>query len=210
MTEHVIQVATRANYDTVSHGDTALGGTPYQLCWRDIKDSTLGPRFKWAMIKLEELLYAVCGARPQYDQADASRRYWYKRENPRCMWGPEQWESPEGTYVGTRPAGFGVTRWAHYHEMSALGERGLGGVPTIPVRSRSGDPAFQVRLTEHASVVFPAGSVWRSPGAEVHDPRSTRFQTPFKQFPDVAEIPSQTVTIYYRPPAGVTFDASSL
>jgi hypothetical protein len=77
-----------------------------------------------------------------------------------------------------------------------------GVLPSVPVRSRSGDPRVQFKRSQH-SAYFPLGSVERYCGApggtghQVHDPAST-FK-PFTPWPD-----SEDVVIRYVPPGAVT------
>ncbi|MCG8377085.1 MAG: hypothetical protein MI702_11440, partial [Chlorobiales bacterium] len=136
-----------------------------EINWED----TLGGKFALALEKLEGLLYAVFGSRPAaypdggsgYDKCQ-----WYDRLHPRCLWAPETWErrllmGPSGcTEAGEcndyQPVG---------KEYAALGENPPCCPmprPTVPIRSRSGDPAKQYQQGEHDRSYFPLGSVART------------------------------------------------
>lgn len=195
MTEYAVSTATAAVWATSTHREQPNHGTPYLLRWGDICEpgkpasQRLSARFRMALIRLEELLYALYGARPQYGAADP---HWAARQHPRCLWGPEQWKSVRDL---DHPD-FGSAAWEEYFELGALGESAFGSsVPSVPIRSRSGDPNLQYLLSVHDPSKFPLGSVWRSDGAAAWDHRC---------LPAVGGLSSQTITINYRPPEGVT------
>ena len=91
MTDYNVEFDSVGMCDTTSHGgERHGGGAAGYMNWRQIHciDPTLGSRFKTAMIRLEELLYALYGAPPVYDEYPNDWEWW-KREHPRCQWEPE-------------------------------------------------------------------------------------------------------------------------
>jgi len=194
MPEHPITPTAITRYDTVSQHSEMFdgpGAVPYRFNWRAVHGAQLAQDFKLALKKLEGLLYVLWGSQPDY----AAQKQWYTREHPRCRWGSEQWwEQPNDI---PPPQGF----W-NFLETAALGQIKDGVMPTVPVRSRSGDPAVQFKRSQH-SQYFPLGSVQRYCGApggtghQVHDPAST-----FKQFP--AWPAAENVVIRYVQPPAVT------
>ena len=190
MTEHVItHTDERLRYTTTSHQNEYYHEPGAGLCWRDFEDQTLGPRFKQAMIRLECLMYAIFGARPDYDSGPTDG-LWYKRIHPRCMWGPEQWK-----YTTYMLSAHETPETGGYKETAAFGDMWWGDPPVIPKRSRSGDPNEQFARGNHWREVFPLGSVARSAGAVADDPQSTTYN---------AVLPAEDVRITWTPPEGVT------
>lgn len=199
MTDIPLQPAALAQYDTTSHHDEKFDGPdaePYRFDWRAVHGAQLAADFKLALKKLEGLLYVIWGGQPIY----AESKQWYEREHPRCRWSPEQW--------WRHPVEIGQESFWEYLETAALGDRYSGEVPSVPVRSRSGDPAFQLKRAGH-SQYFPLGSVQRycatpgSTGHQVHDPAGT-----FKQF--AAWPDAEDVVIRYEKPAGLAEDVDYL
>jgi hypothetical protein len=194
MSEYPITPIAITRYDTVSQHSELVDGpaaAPYRFNWRAVHGAQLAQDFKLALTKLEGLMYVLWGGQPDY----AGQQQWYTREHPRCRWGAEQWwqqptDVPPPDYF-----------W-NYLETAALGGLRDGVLPSVPVRSRSGDPRVQFKRSQH-SAYFPLGSVERYCGApggtghQVHDPAST-FK-PFTPWPD-----SEDVVIRYVPPGAVT------
>ena len=202
MAAHTITSFEHATWATTAHR-AARHGESYRLRWQDIKqpelpaEQRLGARFRMAMIRLEQLLYAIYGARSQYEKEDPDDKLWYKRQHPRCLWGPEQWRSTDDLTYWEASSG---TAWQNYYEYAASGGLAYGTHPEVPVRSRSGDPALQYRMAQH-DVRFPVGSVWRSPGYEVSDHRA---------LPVIGGLAAEAVYVYYRPPEGVVASSALL
>ena len=180
-----------ATYGTHSHGEEGFatpGGTyPAQLKWSDLHppgvkvlpkgsaaagegeinwENTLGGGFARALERLEGLLYAMFGSRPAafpratggYDKCQ-----WYDRLHPRCLF-PEIWERRLILQEGCDESG---TCWDYQpmgKEYAALGESPPCcpmPTPSVPIRSRSGDPAAQYATGAHDRTYFPLGSVMR-------------------------------------------------
>jgi hypothetical protein len=134
-----------------------------EINWED----TLGGKFALALERLEGLLYAVFGARPgAYNMGGTWRKcQWYDRIHPRCLWGPEMWE--RRLFQGWQGCNETGTCWDYQEsgkEYAALGENPPCcpmPKPSVPIRSRSGDPAYQYARGVHDRTYFPLGSVAR-------------------------------------------------
>ncbi len=183
-----------AIHGTHSHGQegfaSAGGAYPAQLKWSDLHpglkvlpkgappagpgeinwEDTLGGKFALALERLEGLLYAVFGSRPNGNP----KRQWYDRQHPRCLWGPETWE--RRLLMGPPTCYEQGQCWDYQEsgkEYAALGESPPCCPlprPTVPIRSRSGDPGFQFLAGAHDRTVFPLGSVTRDFASEPFDP----------------------------------------
>lgn len=182
-----------ARYATTSHGDEAhmegLVGAGDQMRWSDIQDAngdpTLGERFAHAMTQLEGMCYAVWGGRPNYDEGEQ----WHERLNQRCIWFGESWEQQARDDLGND-----YDYNQDNKELSALGQSPFPqGVPTVPKRSRSGDPDYQFAERPHNDSLFPTGSILRTAG-QYHDPISTT------QFGASAPTPEDVVIQYNAQP----------
>lgn len=226
--------------------EPASAGAPAQMCWRDVHppglrvlprgsapagageinwEDTLGGKLAHAIKQLDGLMTTVGGSRPAaypatgggYDKCD-----WPDRVHPRCLWGVEFWKPT--IIVG--PTGCNVTGtcWDYeVFEYAALGSALYGSpVPTVPKRSRSGDPEYQYRRGLHDREVFPLGSVARDDGAELHDPEGKGWfgaRNPGRD--DAATNPwlktangytykaGQTITLQWTKPSGAE-DPSSV
>jgi len=221
-----------ATYGTHSHGEETLatrGGTvPGQLRWSDLHppgvkvlpkgsppagpgqinwEDTLGGKFALALEKLEGLLYAVFGSRPN----GSPKRQWYDRQHPRCLWGPEMWErrlllgpigcNETGTCWDYQPGG---------KEYAALGENPPCcpmPKPSVPIRTRSGDPAGQFAAGTHDRTYFPLGSVARDQASDPFDPEGAGWfgatQPGRQDGVGYTQKPGQVVTFTYAKPGGV-------
>lgn len=211
MSDHEITVAANLVYETASAGDGSKhGGVPKRMNWGQLKGQ--GPRFKVAMEKLERLCYALYGARP-LDYSPFTD--WYMRPHPRCMWNVEQWKQCWCNMGG----GANCTKYNYdFYEYGAAGENYLGGdeaTPSVPIRSRSGDPKLQrlddtLRTFDRAH--FPIDSVTRSgdqldhQGHGTFDPKGEGYfdGDPTKigtQHGGSTHIYGDPVTITWAPPA---------
>jgi hypothetical protein len=183
-----ITAQQHVTYGTSSHGEETLvqpgGEYPSQLKWSDLHppgvkvlpkgsppagpgeinwEDTLGGRFAKALQRLEGLLYAVFGSRPAaYNMGGVWRKcHWWDRLHPRCLWGPEIWKpriiiGPEGCTEVGQCWDYAVSEYA------ALGNSPYGyPTPSVPIRTRSGDPKGQFQTGVHDRTYFPVGSVER-------------------------------------------------
>lgn len=192
MATHSLSCSAEGRVRTTSHGTELLAVPPMtaeRYNWRDVHGTALAVDFKQALKRLEGLMYVIWGGQPNY----TAGKQWHERENPRCRWAVEQWwpqptDTPPPDYL-----------W-NYERTAERGElRGGAFGPAVPVRSRSGDPAYQFATAAH-SAHFPRGSVERYCGSigntgTAHDPAST-----FKQFD--AWPNAQDVVIRYTEPGG--------
>jgi hypothetical protein len=197
MTDHPQSaIVEESSWSTASHGEfDHVNEADHDDVYRFRPDALIGTdlrlRFKDALMKLEGLLYAVFGAIPDYE----NQIPWYDRENPRCQWPQQLVEQPRDT--------FGSPGYVESWQITAARGQTHGGTtsPSVPVRSRSGDPAVQFARSPH-STYFPRGSVQRycgSPGStghQVHDPASA-----YKAFPSWPD--AENVTVRWTQPAGV-------
>ncbi|MEW6249210.1 MAG: hypothetical protein AB1716_01060 [Planctomycetota bacterium] len=228
-----ISAEARAIYGTGSHGDETLaargGSVPAQMRWSDLHppgvkvlpkgsppagpgeinwEDTLGGQFATALTKLEGLFYAVYGSRPLYE----ANRQWYDRENLRCLWALETWEQSVLPCPGT-----GHMYGACYEYQPTGKEYVARGesppccplpAPSVPIRSRSSDPAEQFQRGIHDRGVFPLGSVGRDHDAEPFDPEGHGYfgaTQPGRQDGGGPHYdPGQAVTFTYTAPPGVT------
>lgn len=158
-----------------------------EINWED----TLGGQFALAIARLEGLLYAVFGSRARafYLSEQWRKVQWYDGPHPRCLWGPEIWvphciwgvsgcglEECGATCwdyrYGESPDGYGdikeyVASGGYYSGLAAAFPR-----PQVPIRSASGDPAWQCRMGTHLTRFFPADCLARTAGVSFpHDPR---------------------------------------
>ncbi len=153
-----------------------------EINWED----TLGGQFSRALKRLEGMLYAICGSRPAAYARGGDLWYvvqWYDRINPRCLWFPEIWER-RCSFIGE----IGCVTEADCEngchdyvtaEHAALGYNPpccaeAGAPPSVPIRSRSGDPQEQYRVGAHDRDCFPLGSVARThedDSGQEHDPK---------------------------------------
>lgn len=149
-----------------------------EINWED----TLGGKFAQALQRLEGMLYALYGSRPAA-YSDGGGGYhkcqWYDRLHPRCLWAAEVWR-PRCLGAGTGCSSSGLCNGLCYDfeaigEYAALGDAGGMGypVPTVPIRSRSGDPLAQIASATHDATIFPVGSVSRNRNAAPHDPKGS-------------------------------------
>lgn len=186
-----------ANYGTGSHKEEGLiargGEYPSQLMWSDLHpsgkkvwprdsgpipdsswiafESTIGGKFYLAMQRLEGLMYALHGSRPQavFDDPGYTVTQWWQRQHPRCLWGPENWE----------PIAINLSGSQRYHlwaEYAAFGGQTLCcpyDTPQVPIRSRSGDPNGQFKTGVHNIAIFPEGSVERNRDTDPFDPEGS-------------------------------------
>lgn len=189
--QEVVAVRESAQYATTAHGIEQYHDEGYVTRWGDFIDTTIATRFKLAMIRLEELLYAIYGARPQYAEG-ATDGLWYKRPDPRCLW-PEQVKYTDYMDFATQTIISGG--WKEY---AAYGASWKGDCPTVPKKSRSGDPDYQFRRVDHA-IQAPYGSITRTVGAEVYDPRSTKYDS------GTPVVAGEVVTITYTPPVDLKY-----
>jgi len=143
-----------------------------EINWED----TLGGKFALALEQLEGLLYAMFGSRPAaYNMSGTWRKcQWYDRVHPRCLWGPETWERQIITGLsGCNETGNCYDYQPNGKEYAALGENPPCcplPKPSVPIRSRSGDPAAQYLRGVHDAAYFPAGSVTRDFATGTFDP----------------------------------------
>src|SRR5690606_11424623 len=99
---------------------------------------------------------------------------WYDRRHPRCLWGPEVWK--QKVIIGPVGCQGGDTCWEYEtYEYAATGAipPGTGwALPSVPIKSRSGDPEAQYRNESrgHDRDYFPIGSVSREHTGGHHDP----------------------------------------
>ncbi|MEP0848625.1 MAG: hypothetical protein HRF50_17605, partial [Phycisphaerae bacterium] len=150
---------------------------PGEINWED----TLGGKFALAMEKLEGLLYAVFGSRPHahWDGNSWVKRQWYDRQHPRCLWGPEAWERRLLDFGGVYGCGPEGQCWDYQEsgkEYAALGESPpccSMPHPEVPIRTRSGDPAYQFAKGVHDRTYFPIGSVARDYDSDPFDPEGS-------------------------------------
>jgi len=146
-----------------------------EINWED----TLGGKFALALEQLEGLLYAVFGSRPgAYNMSGTWRKcQWYDRVHPRCLWGPEMWERQIITgQTGCNESGNCYEYKTTGKEYAALGENPPCcpmPKPSVPIRSRSGDPARQYERGVHDRTYFPLGSVERDYSTGDYDPEGS-------------------------------------
>jgi hypothetical protein len=194
MPEHPITPVAITRYDTVSQRAELFDGpdaVPYRFNWRAVHGAQLAADFKIALKKLEGLMYVIWGSQPDY----AGNKQWHTRENPRCRWDLDQWwQQPSDNF-------FEPPFW-NFLETVSLGQLYSGVMPTVPVRSRSGDPRAQFKRAQHSDY-FPYGSVERDAGHQVFDPAST-----FKKF--AAWPDAEDVVVRYTVPDGRTATAATL
>lgn len=217
-------------FETSNHVSSALMGPsttiPSIIHWQDIHiiDPTLGEDFKLAAEKLEGLLYAIFGSRPKTYSPYVE---WYKRENPRCNWMPEQKvEDWDGSMQDDDPVCTSMV--LRYWETAAYGENGPRDgsetscpKPHVPIRSVSGDWRTQIidDSRTHDRTVFPvltsAGefTVARDDGSQLdYNDRQTfdpKGDGDFGGDPTLIgsdgdyHIDGEDVTIYYTPPESI-------
>ena len=205
MTDHNVTPVVNADYLVGSENDERRDienpSRPYRMTWGDFEDKSLGAKFALAMEKLEGLMYALYGSLPIYDHTapgDFKPKTWepWERPYPRLMWGGEQYveyENFEQTEI-----------WRSPLEVAALGGVFAGSSPSVPIRSRSGDPQKLFAATGHNQDVFPLGSV----------KRATESGTNNIRFPhDPAGISSErhwpnedNVKIIWEKPSNITLD----
>jgi len=224
MPEHTAAISAKLVYETASHLDGAkhsayppsTGTTWATFAAVGEHGHTLGDRFRFAMERLERLLYAVYGARPA---SYAPYQDWSWRLNPRCLWGPEQWSAtwcPSWDIYGNPICS--RSHW-QFHETAAYGSnyQSKAATPHVPIKSRSGDWRKQA-LDESTGRTFdrehfPRGSIERDDGAQVFDPRGTgdfggdptRIGTH-----GPVHFQGEAVEIRYTPPTGKVVTAATL
>ncbi len=225
-------IATR--YGTGSHRTETLiargGEYPSQLKWSDLHppgvkvlpkgsppadpgemnwENTLGGKFAVAIKQLEGLMYAIFGSRP-HDDPGNPRWQWYDRQHPRCLWGPEIWE-PSIIVDPLKGCGTHGNCWDYdfigeYVAMGGLVPNFVYGVPSVPVRSRSGDPAGQFAAGVHNRTIFPIGSVERTQSTSPFDPKGSgdfgATQPGRQDGKGFVVEAGETVTFKYIEPAG--------
>ncbi len=231
----------QATFGVGSHGDESFASaedsnalTPAQMRWQDIHpaglvvlpkgsaaagageinwEDTLGGKFALAMQKLEGLLYAMFGSRPDaiVDSSEPTGwviRQWYDRLHPRCLWGPEMWErsSIDPTPACEAAPGSCWEYKATGKEYAALGENPpccSMPVPSVPIRSRSGDPGRQYQLGSHDRDNFPIGSVSRAYSTTPFDPGGKGYfgaSYPGRHDAVGTWYAGEAVTVSYTPP----------
>lgn len=202
--------------DTANHRHSARhcgwDESPAELCWGDL-GADLGTRFAASCEKLERLMYVIYGSPPL--QYSPSFKDWIHRRHPRCLWGGER---AEQKWCGTVDAfGNPVCTWEQQHtefyEYLALGHSVGIPAPQVPIRSRSGDPLRQMLDATGDRTRFPSGSVTRTDGFEVHDPRGHGFfgGDPAQigaDGPD--EIAGEAVTVSWTPPPAIATAVSAV
>ncbi|MCP4590334.1 MAG: hypothetical protein GY842_06305, partial [bacterium] len=179
-----VTVATEADHQEMPRAPDTYG--PRWFNYNAFSDDDIASEFGVALAKLEELLYAVYGALPDY----ANDELWYHRANPRALW-PEQ----KTTWVGYGP----VQERYDYHQYPATGyvtglalhsDQQIGA--RVPIRSRSGDPQLQYVMAEHEPE-FGRGTVERDYSASPHDPPN-----------------DQAVEVRWSPPPGTSVESATL
>lgn len=221
-----ISSETDAVFSTSTHCEERLtssgAGSAYQMKWSDIHppgvvvlpkgsppagageinwEDTLGGKFAQSLKRLEGLMYAVSGARPLYDQA----KQWYYRAHPRCLWLAEVWAEQPWTVL--RPCSEYCD--LSYGEYPALGDMPSGvstSLPTLPIKSRSGDPEYKTIIGTHNRTYFPVGSVTRTDFIH-HDPEgSGNFGSiyPGGALGDVNYLGQSVTFTYTKPNTAVT------
>lgn len=179
-----------------------------EINWED----TLGGKFAVAIKQLEGLLYVLFGSRPdaKFDDPGWTVRQWYDREHPRCLWGPEIWEPSIivdlGKGCGAQGNCWDYDNIGEYVAMGGLTPAFTYGVPAVPIRSRSGDPAGQFAAGVHDRTIFPIGSVERTQSASPFDPKGSGWfgatQPGRQDGVGFVNEAGETVIFKYTEPAG--------
>ena len=169
---------------TESHKDLSVNA-PDWFNRKEYDDDDVVSDFADAMLKLEELVYAIYGGIPDYTDDTP----WYERDNPRCLW-PEQ--------MTTNRLYDPYAEKYDYHQYPATGcVTNLGyttdqqiGAP-VPIRTRSGDPRLQYAMATHESM-FAEGSVERDSSIDPFDPANDTVEV---RWTPSASVNPTTVTL---------------
>ena len=170
----------------------ASAADPHWYDYSAVRENSgeLVAEFDAALLRLEELVYAVFGSVPDYEDGVE----WYNRDNPRCLWLDQA-----STWEGFDPHRYHYD-WFQYATAGWAQAESVGfdenlGAPA-PFRSRSGDPGLQYALAAHEPM-FPLGSVERDDGSDVHDPDDedvieVRWTPPATPIVDIVSVTLKT------------------